>query len=138
MLRLMAEVGIWIMLPTAIQNSCIYMTVLFISLCFVVYKAYYLSRVLFYYDESGVWVYRGVFPWSRGVYGVRWRDFEDCLYTTNLIYWFSKGYPVSVRPRFSTNPTIHIPPIHKGREAVEVINNSAMHYIKMSDERAPR
>lgn len=91
-------------------------------MCWVAYSVYYLSRTRLYIDDDGVWVFRGVFPWSRGVYGVKWRDIEDAVYSTNFIQWITKGYPVTLRPRFSNNPQIHTPPIHLGNKAVETIN----------------
>lgn len=104
-----------------------------IVLGFTVYEAYYLSCIRLFIDDTGVWVYRGVFPWSRGVYGVKWRDFEDALFTTNIFYWIAKGYPITLRPRFSNNPHIHVPAIHRGRLAVELINKTASQYARPSN-----
>lgn len=95
-------------------------------LIFVAYKTYYLYCIRLYMDNNGVWVFRGVFPWDRGVYGVKWRDFEDCVYRTGFIHWLTNGYPVTLRPRFSNNPSVALPPIHQGRKAVETINLMAM------------
>lgn len=97
-----------------------------VVLLFVAYKLYYLSCILLYINEKGVWVYRGVFPWDRGVYGVKWLDFEDCVFHNGLIQWMTNGYPVTLRPRFSSNPQVVLPPIHQGRKAVETINTVAM------------
>lgn len=95
---------------------------LLVVLCYLAYKVYYLTQIRLYTDDQGVWVFRGVFPWNRGVYGVNWRDFEDVIFFTGFFYWLAKGYPVTIRPRFSSNPKICLPPIHRGREAVEEIN----------------
>ena len=107
---------------TSFHSQLFAVSVIGLTLCFIGYKAYYLSRVRLYVDESGVWVYRGVFPWSRGVYGIKWRDLEDAVYKTGFAYWVAKGYPVILRPRFSNNPHIPLPPIHLGHKAVERIN----------------
>lgn len=104
------------------SSSLIVAGALLVLLCYVAYKVYYLTQIRLYTDDHGVWVYRGVFPWNRGVYGVKWRDFEDVVFFTGFFYWIAKGYPVTIRPRFSNNPKVSLPPIHQGREAVEAIN----------------
>lgn len=118
--------------------AAIYVTAISFMFCFVAYRAYYLSRIRLYYNDQGVWVFRGVFPWTRGVYGVKWRDFEDAIYITGFFYWITKGFPVTIRPRFSNNPRIPLPPIHHGRKAVEAINSAASNYVSHTDTAMPR
>lgn len=119
-------------------GALIFVSAICVIFGFVAYKAYYLSRIRLYYNDQGIWVFRGVFPWTRGVYGVKWRDFEDCIYTTSFFYWITKGFPVTIRPRFSNNPHIPLPPIHHGRRAVETINNAAAKYVSQTDAAIPR
>jgi hypothetical protein len=92
------------------------------------YQSYYLSTVRLFANKKGVWVFRGVFPWSRGTYGVNWRDLEDCLGSMGFIYWITNSTPVYLRPRFSQNPTITVPSIHRGKEAVAIINELSGQY----------
>ncbi len=107
---------------TSFRDQLFAVSVIVLMLCFIGYKAYYLSSIRLYVDDSGVWVYRGLFPWSRGVYGTHWRDFEDATYKTGFAYWVAKGFPITLRPRFSNNPHILLPPMHLGHKAVERIN----------------
>lgn len=89
---------------------------------YTVYRMLYLFRMRLYIDDSGVWLFRGVFPWNRGVYGIRWRDFEDAVFTMGFFYWMTNSYPLALRTRFSQNPTVYIPVIYHGKRAVIEIN----------------
>ncbi len=92
---------------------------------YTVYKMIYLFRMRLYMDDKGVWLFRGVFPWNSGVYGINWSDFEDSVFYMGFFHWMSKSYPVALRTRFSQNPTVYTPSIYRGKTAVEEINAHA-------------
>lgn len=94
-----------------------------VGLIIILYRMYYTWTIRLYANDSGIWVYRGVFPWARGVYGMKWGDFEDCVVTQKFIYWLTNSHPVILRTRFSKNPEIYLPPIFAARKAAQYINN---------------
>lgn len=82
-----------------------------------------LRAVQLYTDDHGVWVYRGILPWTRGVSGVKWRDLEEAVYETGFLSWVLNAYTVRVGHRFTQSAEIVLANVSKGREAVEHIND---------------
>lgn len=82
-----------------------------------------IRSVILFTDEQGVWLYSGIFPWSRGTSGVKWRDVEDAVYFPNFMSWLLKSYTVRIGHRFTKSSEIVLPHIARGHEAVEHINN---------------
>ena len=41
------------------------------------YRVLLLRSYQLYYDDVGVWLYRGILPWSKGLVGVKWRDMDE-------------------------------------------------------------
>ena len=82
-----------------------------------------IRSVALYTDAQGVWVYSGIFPWTKGVSGVKWRDIEDAVYTTNLLSWLLRSYTVRIGHRFTKSSEIALPHIARGHEAVMHIND---------------
>ncbi|SOO16549.1 conserved hypothetical protein [Xanthomonas citri pv. fuscans] len=87
-----------------------------------IYQILWAASYELYTDIAGVWVYRGVFPWNRGSYGVRWSDAEDAVYHTGLFAWVTRSFRVRVRNRFSPRAEIDLAHVHLGDEAVTHIN----------------
>lgn len=87
-----------------------------------VYRILYLKSVELYTNDTGVWMYRGILPWSRGTIGVKWRDLEDAIYYTGFVSWVFKSYTVRVGHRFTKTSELVIRDVAKGQEAVEHIN----------------
>ena len=81
-----------------------------------------LRSVSLFTDVAGVWVFRGVFPWSRGHFGVRWQDVEDAVMHTGFWAWLTKSYRVRVGHRFTKSSEIELGHVHRGDEAVIHIN----------------
>jgi hypothetical protein len=81
-----------------------------------------IRSVVLYTDEHGVWVYRGIFPWSKGLNGVKWRDVEDAVYFPNFLSWLLRSYTVRIGHRFTKSSEIVLPHIARGNAAVMHIN----------------
>jgi hypothetical protein len=82
----------------------------------------HLRSIVLFTDHSGVWLYRGIFPWDRGVVGVKWRDLSDASYDTSLWSWLSRSYRLRIEQRFTKSSEIVLASIANGDEAAEYIN----------------
>lgn len=82
-----------------------------------------IRSVVLYMDEQGVWVYSGIFPWSKGTRGVKWRDVEDAVYYPNFLSWLLKSYTVRVGHRFTKSSEIVLSHVARGNDAVVHINS---------------
>ncbi len=100
---------------------------------------WYVLRILFLYsveiftDIDGVWIYRGVFPWSRGVYGVKWRDVDEATYYTGLVSWATKSYRIRIAHRFTKASELTISHVRNGDQAVQFINRLHQDVIRRMD-----
>lgn len=105
---------------------------------------WYLVQVLQLYsveiftDIDGVWIFRGIFPWARGVYGVKWRDVDEATYYTGLISWVTKSYRIRIAHRFTKASELVIAHVRKGDEAVQFINRLHQDIIKRLDAASDR
>lgn len=82
-----------------------------------------IRSVVLYTNDEGVWVYSGIFPWSKGMRGVKWRDVEDAVYFPNFLSWLLKSYSVRIGHRFTKSSEILLPHIARGHDAVGHIND---------------
>lgn len=89
---------------------------------FFTYRIMFLKSVQVYTDDIGVWLYKGILPWSRGTQGVKWRDLEDAVYYPNFVSWLFRSYTVRVGHRFTKSSEIVVADLSRGRDAVEHIN----------------
>jgi hypothetical protein len=96
--------------------------VLVIALGMCVYNVLFLKSVRLYTDDLGVWLYRGILPWSRGVRGVKWRDIEDATCYMGFFSWMFRSYTVRIGHRFTKTSEIIVPNLAQGHKAVEHIN----------------
>lgn len=104
--------------------------VLLFALATFVYKILFLKSVRLYTDETGVWLYRGILPWSRGYRGVKWRDIEDAMYYTGFFSWMLRSYTVRIGHRFTKKSEIIVSHLAKGNKAVEHINQLHQDVLK--------
>ncbi|NWA64086.1 hypothetical protein HX773_24620 [Pantoea sp. B9002] len=84
----------------------------------------YTKTLRLYLNQDGVFMYRGIFPWTKGVVGTIWRDISDANYYTGFINWATKSYRVRVGHRFTKTSEIIIPHVKNGHEAVMEINET--------------
>ncbi len=95
------------------------------------YQVLYLRSMTLFTDDAGVWLYRGVFPWNKGIVGVKWRDIEDAAFFTGFVSWAFNSYSVRVGHRFTKSSELAIANVKDGREAVGHINE--LHRAKLGD-----
>ncbi|MEB2558805.1 hypothetical protein [Burkholderia cenocepacia] len=81
-------------------------------------------------DDQGIWLRRGILPWSRGVSGVKWRDLDSATYFTGFISWLTKSYTVRLEHRFTKANEILISHMSAGNKAVEAINDAHAEMIR--------
>lgn len=82
----------------------------------------YVKTLKLYLNQDGVFLYRGIFPWTKGVIGTMWRDISDANYYTGFVSWATKSYRVRVGHRFTKTSEIFIPHVKNGNNAVIEIN----------------
>jgi hypothetical protein len=114
------------------MNQWLGMSFLLLSLGIFIYQVLMIHSYLLYTNEHGVWVYSGIFPWSKGVTGVKWRDMEDAVYFSNFFSWILNSYTVRISHRFTKTSEITLTHIKNGHDAVVHINQ--LHQQKLSSE----
>lgn len=102
---------------------------LLFALAFFAYQVLYIHSFKLFTQEDGVWVYSGVFPWNKGVYGVKWRDLNEATFRQGFVGWMFKSYKVTLTNRYTANNEIILPHIKDGHEAAAHIND--LHIQKM-------
>jgi hypothetical protein len=89
------------------------------------YRIATLRSVRLYTNAHGVWRQRGVFPWARNTYGVRWRDLEGATFTGGFGSWLMRSWNIRVGHRFTPTSELVLEDVPNGKRVVELIN--AMH-----------
>lgn len=98
------------------------LALLIAALLLLLYRTLWIRRVRLYSNEDGIWCYRGILPWRRGVVGINWRDVRQASYDTGFIRWLTKAYPVQVDNRFTDTGPITLSHVHRGHEFVGHVN----------------
>lgn len=98
------------------------MVALLAAALFAIYGFFSLRSVELYFDDIGVWVFSGVFPWNKGVAGVKWRDLDECVYEPGLFSWLCKSYTLRISNRYTKVSEIALTNMSRGDEAVVRIN----------------
>lgn len=93
-----------------------------VSVSLLVMRLIYLSTMRLVINDDGVYFYRGIFPWTKGMTGTLWRDVADAAYYTGFISWAFNSYGICVRHRFTKTSEIVIPCVREGNKAVMEIN----------------
>ena len=88
----------------------------------LIYKLAVIRAVKISLDEEGVWLSSGVLPWTKGVYGVKWRDIDQASYTLGLIPWLTKSHTVRVGHRFTKGSEVIVADLANAKELVHAIN----------------
>lgn len=91
-------------------------------LAFSIYHLLLLRSVRLYVDDTGVWVYSGVLPWSRGVAGVKWRDLDEAVFFQGLVAWVTRAYRVRIGHRFTKSSEVLLSGMSRGNLAAIEIN----------------
>lgn len=104
--------------------------VVMIAIAIFIYKILFLRSVRLYTDEIGVWLYRGILPWSRGHLGVKWRDIEDAVHFMGFFSWIFRSYSVRIGHRFTKTSEITVTHLARGNKATEHINQRHQHMLR--------
>lgn len=82
----------------------------------------FLKTLRVWFNEDGVWLFCGVFPWTKGTVGTTWRDISDAIFFTGFISWVTKSFKIRIGHRFTKTSELIIPHIKNGNMAVMQIN----------------
>ncbi|MGH8601579.1 MAG: hypothetical protein ACREXR_01985 [Gammaproteobacteria bacterium] len=91
-----------------------------IALC--IYSVLINRSTTIYTDDNGVWLYSGIFPWSKGITGVKWRDLDEALFYQGFFGWIFKSYTIRIGHRFTKKSEITISHVNHGHIASQRIN----------------
>lgn len=83
-----------------------------------------------YYDDVGVWMYRGILPWSKGLVGVKWRDMDEATFAPSFWSWLLRSYTIRVGHRFTKSSEIVMTQMAGGKNAVTVLNTQLQNLIR--------
>lgn len=98
-----------------------------LSLIFCGFFLYGLSRIRrcrVYIDADGIWFESGLFPWSHGIRGVRWENFDQALFRKSFFSWISGSYTVFLYDRYGR--TVEVKDVWQGRRWVGAVNDYAL------------
>ncbi|MDR0666176.1 MAG: hypothetical protein LBF71_02075 [Campylobacteraceae bacterium] len=121
----------WINFSPNVLNIIAYAAIALaaVRLIFFVINILSLKSVALYTNSDGVWVYSGIFPWSKGSSGVKWRDMDSATYKTGFLSWLLKTYDVRIEHRFTKENEIALYSIFNGHKAVMHINEMHKKFI---------
>ena len=93
-----------------------------LAVAWTVYDFLALRAMILFTDDSGVWLSQGVFPWQKGVSGVKWRDVSEATYTVGFFSWALRSYSVRIGHRFTNDSEINLQNLRNGDKAAAHIN----------------
>lgn len=112
-------------------NQSLSVVAVVLALTIFGYQVLYLRSMILFTNDDGVWLFRGVLPWNKGIIGVKWRDIEDAVFFTGFVSWAFNSYSIRVGHRFTKASELSIPNVRDGRNAVAHINE--MHRARIGD-----
>lgn len=134
-----ATAGLALLLPltwaAAHVNWLIAFGVLVIGGLLFLANVLHLYSIELYADYEGIWIKRGLFPWNRGVYGVKWRDVDEATYATGFVPWLSGCYAVRISHRFTKASEIQLRHVYHGDQAVQLLNRLHQDVIELENSR---
>jgi hypothetical protein len=83
-----------------------------------------------YYDDMGIWIYSGVFPWARGINGVKWRDLGQAAYHQSFLGWATKSYKIRISHRYTKSEEVTMSHTKNGQQVVGSINLLHQEYTR--------
>lgn len=109
--------------------------VILVALISFVLKIYYLRTLRFIINGDGVYLFKGIFPWTKGTTGTLWQDIADAQYFPGFIAWLTKSYSIQVRFRFNKSNETFVPYIWNGHKAVMTINQTLQKRARTENNR---
>ncbi len=122
----LVPMGIWFIVWAVASSASGFLSLLFLAIGIMI--AMHIRSYTLFVDEEGVWVFKGIFPWSKGIYGVKWRDFGEAVFFLNPVSWSLKSYTVHVSNKFKQENEIVLKNMHNGDIAVSQINEMFMNF----------
>ena len=113
----------------AALNQALGVIAVFAALALYAYQVVYLRSMVLFTNDDGVWLYRGILPWNKGIVGVKWRDIEDAVFYTGFLSWAFNSYTLRVGHRFTKSSELTLNNVKFGREAVAHINDLHRHKL---------
>ena len=99
----------------------VFTLIFFISVFYFLYKVHDCCA---FTNKDGVWLHKNIFPWSRGLMGVRWENFDQAQYRASMTSWMTNSYTVYLRDRFGK--TVVIKNLYDGRRWSSKVNAVVM------------
>lgn len=96
-------------------------------------NTYQLSSYELYYDDKGVWLFSGIFPWNKGIRGVKWQDLDEALYFMGFFSWAMRSYNIKLAHRFTKASEIWLSDMATGDKAVMQINDYHMNAYQQNN-----
>ncbi len=123
-------------LITKSENRGIYslLLVFFIVTTYLVIMILSIRSYKLFYDDDGIWVYSGIFPWSKGISGIKWRDLDEAVYRTGFISWAAHSYNIRLSHRYTKASEIGLNDISNGDKAVATINELHIEYLRKNEK----
>lgn len=111
-------------------NQSLSVVAVIVALAIFAYQVLYLRSMILFTNDDGVWLFRGLLPWNKGIIGVKWRDIEDAVFFTGFVSWACNSYSIRVSHRFTKASEVFIANVKDGRNAVAHINE--VHRAKLA------
>lgn len=89
-----------------------------------------MRKIMFYYDNEGLWFSSGILPWRKGVNGIKWRDLDEALYSSGFLGWAFNSYYVVISHRFTKGVEISMKDIKYGNIFVQEVNEAHQKHIE--------
>lgn len=113
-------------------NQALGLMAVLAALALFVYQVLYLRSLRLFTNDDGVWLFRGILPWNKGIIGVKWRDVEDAVFFTGFVSWAFNAHSVRIGHRFTKTSELIVANVKDGRDAVSHIND--LHRAKVGNQ----
>jgi hypothetical protein len=97
-----------------------------INIALFAYDVLYIRSIVFFTDDNGVWVAKGILPWNKGISGVKWRDVSEAVFFQSFASWALKTYTVRVGHKFTNDTELVVANVRNGHEAAQHVNQVLM------------
>lgn len=104
------------------QKSWLVYPPMVLAVAWFIYAVADIRAVKLFTDETGVWLFKGVFPWQKGYSGTKWADIGSAGYRTGFVSWALRSYRVEVEHRFTRTTELSVRHLRYGNLAVEHMN----------------
>jgi hypothetical protein len=104
--------------------------ILLLTLAGGVYTCFVIRSYRLVVDRTGVWIFSGVLPWTKGFNGVKWRDLDEAVFCQSFVGWLTKSYTIQLTHRFTKTNEIRMTHTAHGSEVVAIINGTHNELLK--------